>query len=146
VTALTVVTDGKSIPSVVDGEFARWFNDISPDDFDRVWSDSVLRDKIEARLRHPGGMHEWLMVARANTFKRWGITAEQISNLRSSIPDIVFINPSGSHGMTGSGKAHKELIRMIDSSPDYETFQRRLKNWANYRLSGGVDDLPEGLR
>jgi len=28
----------------------------------------------------------------------------------------------------------------------YDTFVRRLNNWANYRLKGGVEALPEGLQ
>lgn len=39
-----------------------------------------------------------------------------------------------------------ELLGIIDSSNNYETFVRRLNNWANYRLEGGVISLPEGLQ
>ncbi|WNF33350.1 hypothetical protein RI196_01130 [Aeribacillus composti] len=135
-----------SVPSVKNGEFNRWFNSLAPDKFDKVWSDPRLRKAIESRLRHPGGFHEWHLVSRAPTFKRWGITAEQIKELRTAIEDVKFVNPKGVHGGKGSTKAHNELLEIIDSSPDYATFKRRLQNWANYRLEGGVESLPESLR
>jgi len=59
---------------------------------------------------------------------------------------VKFVNPSGFHGGLGSTIAHNELLNIIDSSLNYEMFVRRLNNWANYRLLGGVESLPEGLR
>ncbi|QSB49574.1 pre-toxin TG domain-containing protein [Parageobacillus toebii] len=135
-----------SVPSVKNGEFNRWFNSLTPDEFDKIWSDPRLRKAIESRLRHPGGFHEWHLVSRAPTFKRWGVTAEQIKELRTAIEDVKFVNPKGVHGGKGSTRAHNELLEIIDSSPDYATFKRRLQNWASYRLEGGVESLPEGLR
>ncbi|OSX90526.1 hypothetical protein BTJ45_03459 [Bacillus mycoides] len=41
---------------------------------------------------------------------------------------IHFINPIGKHGDIGSTTAHNELLKIIDSSLDYSTFKRRLKN------------------
>ncbi|MEB3751149.1 pre-toxin TG domain-containing protein [Geobacillus icigianus] len=135
-----------SVPSVKNGEFNKWFNSLTPDELDEVWSDPKLRKAIESRLRHPGGFHEWHLVSRAPIFKRWGITAEQIKELRTAIEDVKFVNPKGIHGGKGSTKAHNELLEIIDTSLDYATFKRRLQNWAHYRLEGGVDALPEGLR
>ncbi len=89
---------------------------------------------------------EWLLVSRTPTFKRWGVTAEQIKELRSPISEVRFVNPRGQHGKRGSTTAHNELIEIIDTSPDFDTFKRRLQNWANYRLEGGAEALPEGLR
>ncbi|BBW97523.1 hypothetical protein GsuE55_23560 [Geobacillus subterraneus] len=135
-----------AVPSVKNGEFNKWFNSLTPDELDEVWSDPKLRKAIESRLRHPGGFHEWHLVSRAPIFKRWGITAEQIKELRTAIEDVKFVNPKGIHGGKGSTKAHNELLEIIDTSLDYATFKRRLQNWAHYRLEGGVDALPEGLR
>jgi hypothetical protein len=134
------------VPSVKDGEFAKWFNSLTPDEFDKVWANPELREKIQARLRHPGGMHEWHLVSRANIFKRWGVSAEQIAELRTATDKVKFINPTGRHGGKGSTTAHNELLDIIDTSPDYATFRRRLQNWATYRLPNGVNDLPDGLR
>lgn len=47
-----------------------------------------------------------------------------------------FVNPIGKHGDIGSTTTHNELLKIIDSSLDYSTFKRRLKNWAHYRKSG----------
>ncbi|GCD81246.1 hypothetical protein PTHTG4_03080 [Parageobacillus thermoglucosidasius] len=116
-----------SVPSVKNGEFNRWFNSLTPDEFDEVWSDPRLRKAIESRIRHPGGFHEWHLVSRAPTFKRWGVTAEQIKELRTAIEDVKFVNPKGVHGGKGSTRAHNELLEIIDSSPDYATFKSHSK-------------------
>jgi hypothetical protein len=139
-------TEAIKVPSIRNGEFAAWFNSLTPDEFDQIWANQELRKQIQARLRSPGGMHEWHLVARADVFKRWGITAEQIVDLRTAIKDLKFINPTGRHGGRGSTTAHNELLEIIDTSLDYETFLRRLHNWATYRLPNGVDGLPSGLR
>lgn len=86
------------------------------------------------------------MVSRAPKFKYWNINAEKIKDLRTAISDVKFVNPKGSHGGFGSTKAHNELLAIIDTSSDYKTFIRRLNNWANYRLEGGISSLPDGLR
>ncbi|NMO94995.1 WXG100 family type VII secretion target [Paenibacillus lemnae] len=135
-----------TVPSVRNGEFNKWFNSLTPDEFDKVWSDPNLRDNIKDRLRHPGGLHEWHLVSRADVFKRWGVTSEQIADMRTLISETKFVNPTGKHGGKGSTKAHNELLEIIDSSTDYDMFKRRLQSWANYRFEGGVDALPDGLK
>lgn len=86
------------------------------------------------------------MVSQAPQFKYWNVTAERIKDLRSVISDVKFKNPAGQHGGLGATKAHNELIGIVNSSIDYDSFIRRLNNWANYRLEGGINSLPEGLR
>ena len=136
----------QDIPTVKSGNFEEFFNRLTPEQLDEIWDNKHLRRKIERQLRAPGGMHEWHLVSRAPQFKRWGIQAEQIRDLRTAISDVKFVNPTGVHGGLGSTRAHNELLEIIDSSLDYETFVRRLNNWANYRLDGGIASLPEGLR
>ncbi len=136
----------RRVPSVRGGEFQSWFNRLSPDELDEIWKNQKLRDAIEDRLRNPGGLHEWHLVARTPTFKRWGLTAEQIKDMRTLIDDTKFVNPVGRHGGKGSTLAHNELLEIIDSSTNYVQFVRRLQNWAVYRLKGGVDALPYNLR
>ncbi|MED3999209.1 LXG domain-containing protein [Priestia aryabhattai] len=126
--------------------FAKWFNELSVDEFELAWSTPKLRTIIESRIRYPGGYHEWHLVSRAPIFKRWGVTAEDIAEMRTLTKDVEFVNPVGRHGFDGSGKAHRELLNLIDYSLDYDTFKRKLRNWAHYRLKGGIDSLPEGLR
>ncbi|MED3824890.1 hypothetical protein P4561_14415 [Priestia flexa] len=127
-------------------DFTKWFNELSIDEFELAWSTPKLRTIIESRIRYPGGYHEWHLVSRAPIFKRWGVTAEDIAEMRTLTKDVEFVNPVGRHGFDGSGKAHRELLDLIDHSLDYETFKRKLRNWAHYRLKGGIDSLPEGLR
>lgn len=68
---------------------------------DTLWTNPEIRDVIEARLRSPGGLHEWHMVSRAPQFKYWGVTAEQIKDLRTMTNcmtnDVIFANPYGIH-------------------------------------------------
>lgn len=136
----------EDIPTAKSGKFNDFFNSLSSAELDELWKDKKIRKKIERQLREPGGLHEWHLVSRAPQFKYWGISAEEIKELRTAISDVKFVNPKGVHGGLGSTKAHNELLAIIDTSNDYNTFIRRLNNWANYRLEGGVSSLPEGLR
>ena len=120
------------VPGVKNGRFAQWFDNLTPNQFDKVWSNPALRKAVERRLRHPGGMHEWHLVSRAPVFKRWGLKADDIATMRSQTKDVRFVNPAGMHGRTGSTTAHNELLGIIDSSLNYETFVRRLRTWASY--------------
>ncbi|WP_411738915.1 ribonuclease YeeF family protein [Peribacillus sp. S4] len=135
-----------SVPTVRNGQFKNWFNSLTMEEFDKVWGDPKLRESIKDRLRHPGGLHEWHLVSRADTFKYWGVTADQIVEMRTLISETKFVNPTGKHGGKGSTKAHNELLKIIDTSEDYDMFKRRLQNWADYRFEGGSDALPSGLK
>ncbi|MFK3903533.1 ribonuclease YeeF family protein [Bacillus safensis] len=142
ITKLTV----DDIPTAKSGNFNKFFNSLTSKELDELWKDKRIRKKIERQLREPGGLHEWHLVSRAPQFKHWNISAEEIKDLRTAISDVKFVNPNGVHGGLGSTKAHNELLAIIDTSSDYDTFVRRLNNWANYRLEGGVSSLPEGLK
>jgi hypothetical protein len=134
------------IPSIRNNEFNMWFDSISVDEFDQMWSVPHLRSKIEDRIRRPGGYHEWHLVARTPKFKRWGVSMDDIKEMRSLTKDVEFVNPPGRHGRRGSTKAHNEILKIIDTAPDYESFVKRLNEWASNRMKNGVMDLPEGLR
>ena len=142
ITKLTV----DDIPTAKSGNFNKFFNSLTSSELDELWKDKKIRKKIERQLREPGGLHEWHLVSRTPQFKHWNISAEEIKNLRTAISDVKFVNPNGVHGGLGSTKAHNELLAIVDTSSDYDTFVRRLNNWVNYRLEGGVSSLPEGLR
>lgn len=90
------------IPTVKSGEFNNWFNSLTTKQLDELWTDKKVRRAIERQLRAPGGMHEWHLVSRAPTFKHWGVTAEQIRDLRTAINKVEFVNPVGKHGGLGS--------------------------------------------
>ncbi len=134
------------IPSIKNGGFSRFYNQLSSNDLDVLWQNLSIREVIEARLRSPGNLHEWHLVSRTPIFKKWGITVEQIKEMRTPIGEINFINPDGKHGGRGSTLAHNELLEIIDSSSDYEAFVRRLNEWANHRLEGGSKALPIKLQ
>ncbi|WP_242247437.1 WXG100 family type VII secretion target [Bacillus cereus group sp. BfR-BA-01523] len=136
----------EDIPTAKSGKFNDFFNSLSSAELDGLWKDKKIRKKIERQLREPGGLHEWHLVSRAPQFKFWDISAEKIKDLRTAISDVKFVNPKGVHGGLGSTRAHNELLAIIDTSNDYNTFIRRLNNWAYYRLEGGISSLPEGLR
>ncbi|WP_172979363.1 RHS repeat-associated core domain-containing protein [Pseudomonas kitaguniensis] len=144
--SLEELVPGGSVPSVKGGAFSKWFNELTPNDFDTVWSNKTYQNSIKARLRYPGRMHEWHMVSRADIFKRWGVDAEQIYELRTAISNVKFVNPSGHHGGKGSTKAHNEILKVIDNSKDYSEFRKGLNEWAGRRLEGGSDALPSGLK
>ena len=66
------------IPSVKNNEFNKWFDNVSVDEFEEMWSSPQLRSKIEDRIRRPGGYHEWHLVARTPKFKQWGVSMDDI--------------------------------------------------------------------
>ncbi len=48
-----------------------------------MWSNPHLRSKIEDRIRRPGGYHEWHLVARTPQFKKWGVSMDDIKEMRT---------------------------------------------------------------
>ena len=54
---------------VKNGELNEFFNSLSVDELDALWSKPEIRDVIEACLRSPGGLHEWHLVSRTPQFK-----------------------------------------------------------------------------
>ncbi len=133
------------VPEINKG-FAIWFDKLSAPQLDKLWKNKRVRETIEDRLRHPGGMHEWLLVSKAPQFKRWGMGAEDIWAMRTRISKVIFKNPYGWHGGPGSTEAHNQIAALIDSAVSFRGFRQRLQNWAGKRLRGGARALPEGLR
>jgi len=140
------VSGNGKIPSVRNNEFNKWFDNISAKELEEMWNNPQLRSKIEDRIRRPGGYHEWHLVARTPKFKQWGISMDVIKEMRSLTKDVEFVNPPGRHGRRGSTKAHNEILKIIDSASDYESFVKGLNDWAENRMKNGIMDLPEGLR
>ncbi|MCO7201890.1 hypothetical protein NH462_22765, partial [Pseudoalteromonas sp. OANN1] len=131
-----LLINGK-VPSTRRGEFNKWFDSLTPEQFEILWENKDIRDTIEARIRRPGGYHEWYMVARTPKFKAWGINMDEIKRFRSEINELKWVSPidgrSGMHGKSGSGTFHKELLELIDNSKNLSTFNTRLdvliKRW-----------------
>ncbi|MCL2151750.1 MAG: DUF4280 domain-containing protein [Oscillospiraceae bacterium] len=134
-----------SVPSVRNGEFEKWFDSLTKDEFETVWANPELKETIKDRLRSPGGYHEWLPVSRAKVFKEWGVSATDIKSLRTPTEDVKFVNPKGRHGGKGSTKAHNEILDIVDTSSNYEEFESRLNDWADSRFEGGSGALPKGF-
>jgi RHS repeat-associated protein len=99
------------VPSVADGAFYRWFNKLTPDEIKELWKNPAARDAVESRLRSPGGFHEWLPVSRAPQFREWGITAEQIHELRTPTNRVEW-QAGGAHGRLNSTSMHNEILQL----------------------------------
>jgi filamentous hemagglutinin len=120
-----LLPDGK-VPSVRGGEFNRWFDELSSAELDVLWQNKAARDAIEARIRQPGGLHEWCMVCRTPDFKKWGVPMEEIQRFRTKTTELKWISPidgkPGGHGGYGSGTFHNELKAVIDNSKSLDEF------------------------
>jgi hypothetical protein len=140
-----LLVNGK-VPSREGGEFHRWFDEMTPDEFDQLWAIPQVQKTVRDRLLFKGGHHEWLVRSRANVFKRWGLSVKDIANLRVLKERVWFKNPTGRHSATGSTAWHNELIQVVDDSSSFADFKRHLNTWADRRLDGGRDALPKDLR
>ncbi|MEW4317964.1 hypothetical protein Q0N71_17995 [Bacillus thuringiensis] len=100
-----------TIPSIRNGEFNKWFDELSSKEFNKMWENPKLRKRIEDRIRRPGGYHEWHLVARTPKFKEWGISMNDIKEMRTLTKDVKFVNPPGVHGGEGSTVAHNQILR-----------------------------------
>ncbi|ALU88768.1 filamentous hemagglutinin outer membrane protein [Herbaspirillum rubrisubalbicans M1] len=140
-----LVPEGK-IPSVRNGAFNDWYNQLSPQEFNRVWAVPEYRDAIQARIRQPGGLHEWLPVSQTDKFKSWNLNMEDIKAMRTFTKEIEGTNPNWAHGGEGSTTAHNEMIDLVNSSSNFTEYKLKLQVWADKRLVGGRSALPEGLR
>lgn len=91
--------------------FAEWFDSLSLSELDRLLADKSVkggprgaRDVIENCIRHPGDQHEWLMVAEARQFKKWGVSMRTIRESRTLT--VAAIGKSFRRG-TGAGAMHR---------------------------------------
>jgi hypothetical protein len=118
--------------------FIDWFDSLTIDELDRLLADKSVKGKTGAaqviadNIRHPGSQHEWLMVAEARKFKRWGVSMKTIQEGRT-FTDAT-IGKRFRHGGAGSGRMHAELRAMIRSSDSYGEFLEKLNQWADREL------------
>jgi hypothetical protein len=80
----------KHIPPPGDA-FVEWFDSLSLSELDRLLANRSVkggprgaRDVIEDCIRHPGDQHEWLMVAEARQFKKWGVSMRTLQRAARS--------------------------------------------------------------
>jgi hypothetical protein len=128
----------KHIPPPGDA-FIEWFDSLSLAELDRLLADKGAkgtrgaREIIAENIRHPGSKHEWLMVAEARQFKKWGVSMKTILEGRTFTEAT--IGKRFRHGAAGSGAFHDELRAMIRSSNSYEEFLQKLNQWADHELN-----------
>jgi hypothetical protein len=115
--------------------FHKWFDDLIPEELDLVLSNPTLKEALEARIRYPGGLHEWCMVCEIKTFKNWEISMSEIHRFRTKTLDLTGVNPTTGatfvHGGAGSTAFHNELRTMIQSSTSLADFNTRLAQLVN---------------
>ena len=100
---------------------------------------------IDANIRHPGGLHEWLMVKHQLQIKKWGVSLETVLEARTRTEATV--GHHFKHGSTGSGQMHSQLDQMIETSPSFDAFKGRLNEWADrelYPVRGPNGEAPAG--
>ena len=66
-------------------DFAKWFDDLTPDDLCLV----LPYYDLSRLVRHPGGMHEWLKVNELQRIKEWGVPMEEIWHFRTDTTKLV---------------------------------------------------------
>jgi len=119
-------------------QFDEWFDSLTLGELDRLLADRSrsgmvgARKVIEDGIRHPGKLHEWLMVAEARKFKQWGVSMRTIKEGRSLTKAT--IGKYFRHGGAGSGTFHADLTSMIRKSKSYGEFLVRLNAWADDAL------------
>ena len=148
-------------------KFISWFDGLSYNDIEVLYSDKKVKMAIMRKLRNGSGKHEWLAVSRAPQWKKWGISVKEVFKGTNLTKEVKFINILKSNGIIASGfhgcysegvidAAHKELFKIIESSNNFEEFKEKLNIWADEHLEivnkrgkirgKGASALPENLQ
>ncbi len=148
-------TDAAGIPTFKSG-FDQWFDRLTPDQVERLYSDNILRDKIETQLRGGGGEHEFLMVAEAPKWKEWGINMAEYRQMTVAISDLnkpggLAVGWKHSTGLPGSKSpnspmVHNQLQAIIQQSSSLSEFKANVVPWAKKWLKDGAQSLPPALQ
>lgn len=118
--------------------FVEWFDALSEGELQRLLRDRTVggqmgaRDVIAANVRHPGGLHEWLMVKHVVRVKRWGVSLQTVLDARTAT--VSTVGRHFKHGGSGSTSMHNRLSDMIAESPSFDAFKVRLNDWADEAL------------
>lgn len=117
---------------------------------------------IKSFLRGKGGKHEWLMVSRFKTIKKWMMVkankfnvARYFKTFTSDVKNVTFVEiktkkTSGHGGSSISSNAHLELGEVIDNSTTLQDFIKNVRDWADglyfsnqeYKVLNGSKGLP----
>jgi hypothetical protein len=118
--------------------FVEWFDSLTLGELDKLLADKSTKGRsgaaqvIADNIRHPGGQHEWLMVAEARRLKAWGVSMKTIQEGRTLTEAT--IGNRFRHGGAGSGRMHTEVRAMIRASNSYAEFLEKLNQWADREL------------
>lgn len=119
-------------------EFVQWWDSLTLAELDNFLRDrntgglTGAKAVIDANIRHPGGLHEWLMVKHQRQIKRWGVSLQTVLDARTSTEAT--IGRHFKHGSSGSGRMHAQLDDLIETSPSFDAFKHRLNEWADVEL------------
>lgn len=119
--------------SVRNKQFSKWFDDLTPEEFNKVWDVKKYRDAIKDRVRQPKKLHEWCMVCETPKFKKWGVSMREIKRFRTKtaelkwkvpndVPTVSIRGKCGGHGGSGSGTFHNELQIIIYEAKSLKEF------------------------
>lgn len=131
--------------------FVEWFDSLTLDELERFLADRTkgglkgAREVIDDSIRHPGGLHEWVMVKHARQAKRWGVSLQTVIDARTTT--VATVGRRFRHGAAGSGRMHEQLDEMIASSGSFQAFRERLNAWADRELfpvTGPAGEAPLG--
>lgn len=130
----------------------------SNDEFDYLFN-SDYRDDIKDYLRGKGKKHEWCVCCKANVFRKWGLSIEDIFKYTSPTDELIFLNiyqnnkllPNNYHPNSftynnkTSKEAHNQLEKIIDESLSFEDYVQKLNIWADLHIQNGRNSLPSEL-
>jgi hypothetical protein len=145
----------KDIPTYKSGKFNSWFDARSPEEIGVMYKNEGLRDKIESGLRGAGGKHEFLMVAEAPQWSKWGVRSQQVQeDFAIKISDLNegglaknWTHSTGGKALAPNSKTvHNELQSIIKQSNSLDDFKANMRPWADKWMNGGYEALPPGFQ
>lgn len=140
-------------------DFQKIWNTCSDDEFDYMFNNKYYKDNIKKYLRGSGGKHEWCVCCKANIFRKWGLSIEDIFKYTSPTDELMFLNifqnneslPDNYHPNSfmynnkTSKEAHNQLEKLIDESLSFEDYVQKLNVWTDLHIPGGRNSLPSKL-
>lgn len=117
--------DGSEIPLRAEADRANYvlayLDRQSAEIVDAIWQDRDNRAAIASLIRHPGGQHEWLMVAALPYLKWMGIPLVWMKRFRTETGRCLFYYQEdeewyqGQHCGEGSTRMHNHLLQCFRS-------------------------------
>lgn len=138
---------GGNVPHNRKNAFSRWFDSLSNAELKMLMEDPKIKAKIAARIRSPGGLHEWGMVAEAPKLKELGVSMFEIRRVRASTKKLEWTNPhtgkKGGHGGHGSTAFHNELREIISQATSLKKLNADLEALrARWQIDPSLLPLP----